>query len=275
MPRKKKSTKQKQKVSQKVIQQVKVIVGGREKRSKRQYRRREPEVETISSKTLAPVFIQPPVQSILPTQRDPVLPTEAYVVAQPFYEEPRGQRLGGIPKTAEELHPHTFAEPLFKTSKEILQDIDFVTPVANKKEHIRENAGIFYEKTLSDTVLQPSNRDKIVSQLTEVDYQPPRFVENPLRDVAAFTQSQIKKIEEEPKSAVKARKPTQKQILLQEYANALGYTDPEELMPSVKRKTAKELEVELEKLKRASSPPLSEITQTTKETKSNIVNIFK
>lgn len=63
MARKNKSIKQKG--LQNVVQTVKVVVGEKRKRSKARRRapRAEPMVETISAKTLAPVFIQPPVAS--------------------------------------------------------------------------------------------------------------------------------------------------------------------------------------------------------------------
>lgn len=63
MPRKKKSIKQTG--LQNVVQTVKVIVGGKSKRraGRRRATRAEPALETISARTLAPVFIQPPVAS--------------------------------------------------------------------------------------------------------------------------------------------------------------------------------------------------------------------
>jgi hypothetical protein len=216
--------KQKQQVSQKV--NVKVIVGDREgKKSKRQYRRRmEPQVETISAKTLAPVFIQPPVVSLLSGNADVprasvTLPTEVFVPQQPV-AEPKGRKLGN-PQKQEMEDLRTVAEPFIQTKKERLEDVDFVVPV--DKHKVDEGFGIFYSQTLKDTELTKGKEDKI--SLNNMNYEAPAFIEDANRDISAynspFTQADkefIQSIEEVKKEVAPlkkqytTRKTTKKQI---------------------------------------------------------------
>lgn len=209
--------KQKQQVSQKV--NVKVIVGDREgKKSKRQYRRRmEPQVETISAKTLAPVFIQPPVVSLLSGNADVprasvTLPTEVFVPQQPV-AEPKGRKLGN-PQKQEMEDLRVVAESLIKTKKERLEDVDFVVPV--DKHKVNEGNGIFYSQTLKDTELKQGKEDKI--SLNNMNYEAPAFIEDKNRDISAynspFTQAdkEVKKQVAPIKKQYTIRKATKKQI---------------------------------------------------------------
>jgi hypothetical protein len=138
MPRKK-SIKQKTKVSQKVVQNGKVIVGEtKHRKSSRRPRRQpsSPEVETISSKTLAPVFIQPPVTSQFYSSpheqfataiRMPASIAAAQVAVQHAEEKPNVKATLSM---FEDDRP--VAEPLFPTKKEMLEETQFVEPVAFK-----------------------------------------------------------------------------------------------------------------------------------------------
>jgi hypothetical protein len=129
MPRKK-SIKQKTKVSQKVVQNVKVVVGETKRRKSTRRPRRQPpspEVESISSKTLAPVFIQPPV-----TSQSYPFPYEQFATPSrvPAAVAPRAEEKPDVKATLamfEDDRPA--AEPLFPTKKDILEDTTFVVPV--------------------------------------------------------------------------------------------------------------------------------------------------
>lgn len=178
----------KQKQSQKVVQTVNVIVADKSKRSRSPRKRRakrEPEVETISSKTLAPVFIQPPVVSQQP-QYPTTLPTEMYVVPQPT-----GMKLGHGEKKAvvadispEDIRPA--AEPLKQSKKEMIDDIVFVQPVAHTKDNnVPEGYGVFFDQPLKDTDLHAAEKPTL--SLADVDRVTPAYEEDADRDVAAYT----------------------------------------------------------------------------------------
>lgn len=195
----KKSVKQKQKQSQKVVQTVNVIVGQRRKRTAgtSSYRRKqEPQIETISAKTLAPVFIQPPVTSQLP-QYPITLPTEMYTVPQPT-----SMKIGTNIKNAvveqvsvDDIRP--MAEPLRKSKKEMLDDTVFVEPIAKSKENnIPEGYGVFYNQPLKDTDLQAERKPTF--SLSAVDYIPPSYVEDANRDIAAYSMTKEKQAIREP-----------------------------------------------------------------------------
>lgn len=172
------------------IQTVNVYVDGKTARTsapRRRQARREPQIETISSKTLAPVFIQPPVVSQQP-QYPTTLPTEMYVVPQPT-----GMKLGHGEKKAivadavtqmEDLRPR--AEPLKKTKHDTTDDILFEEPVANTKDNnVPEGLGVFFNQPLKDTNLQAA--EKHTASLADVDRVTPAYEEDADRDVAAYT----------------------------------------------------------------------------------------
>jgi hypothetical protein len=227
--------KQKQQVSQKV--NVKVIVGDKSgKKPRRQYRRRaESQVETISSKTLAPVFIQPPVVSLQSNNADMprssvTLPSEVFVASQPIAQESKGKRLGGIPKTAEDLRP--MAEPLKKSKADILRDTDFVEI---DRSNVPEGYGMFYDNPLKDTELKNQEMDR--ASLSNIDYVPPSYVEDRRRDIMAYSSpldtAQMVYDEETPvvKRKYTIRKPTAQQIndyQLYAFDDAVRNMSPEE-----------------------------------------------
>jgi hypothetical protein len=262
----KKSIKQKQKqqVSQKV--NVKVIVGdkgGKSKRRPQQRRRREePQVETISSKTLAPVFIQPPVVSLQSNYADAprssvTLPSEVFVAMQPQVQERTGKRLGGIPREAEDLRP--VADPLKLSSKEMREDIDFITPVKGAN-NLPEGYGMFYNAPLRDTRITPNAKIDNAT-MTDIDYQPPSYVEDKSRDITAYS-SGMESVEENVSIRTPVRrKKTKKQILLDEYAQLAGYSNADILPSSIKRLTINNLMYSISRYRdRPSSPSI--ITET-------------
>lgn len=284
----KKSIKQKQKqqVSQKV--NVKVIVGdkgGKSKRRPQQRRRREePQVETISSKTLAPVFIQPPVVSLQSNNADVprssvTLPTEVFVPVQAYpREESKVKRLGGIPKEAEDLRP--VAEPLKLTSKEIQTDIDFIIPV-KQDNNVPEGYGMFYNAPLRDTQITPNRKiDKVTT--SNIDYIPPAYVEDKKRDISAYSSGYssgidvpyiedsnllMEQISKSIRAEIKAPRSLTKNMILDDYARFSGLPNANALPSSIKRKKKEVLLKELDELRsreiemhsRARAPSLSTI----------------
>jgi hypothetical protein len=264
----KKSIKQKQKqqVSQKV--NVKVIVGDKGGKSKRRpqprRRREEPQVETISSKTLAPVFIQPPVVSLQSNNADVprssvTLPTEMFVPVQAYpSEESKVKRLGGIPKEAEDLRPA--AEPLKLTSKEIQTDIDFVIPV-KRDNNVPEGYGMFYDAPLIDTQIRPNRMiDRVTT--SNIDYIPPAYVEDKKRDISAYSSGYSsgvdmpyieddKELLQEISKSLKEKKETSrltKNMILNQYAKYSGLPNANALPSAVKRRKKEVLVKELDEL---------------------------
>lgn len=125
MARKKKTIKQTG--LQNVVQTVKVVVGGaKAKRRRKRAPRSEPQVETISAKTLAPVFIQPPVSS-QPQQ----YPYDMHQVGMPYKQPTATHLYSGIKPMAEIKEIISSKEPAeeFKTGDILPENI--VIPVSN------------------------------------------------------------------------------------------------------------------------------------------------
>lgn len=230
MPRKKSV---KQKVSQKVVQTVKVIVGDTGKKRRRAGGRRkprqEPEVETISSKTLAPVYIQPPVAPPSYPFDMSVMPSvAASIAAQRRAAEPSPVKLPeDMAGVYEDLRPA--AQPLFPTASEQLAEKQLVVPVAKEKKEkkknfvisdkpprgivsgenpttavdsnipVEESYGVIFDQPTKDTVLGPQ-KDEFGVTLEDVDKTPPAYVLDPSRDIAAINselEDNLKKAREE------------------------------------------------------------------------------
>lgn len=233
MPRKKSV---KQKVSQKVVQTVKVIVGDTGKKRRRAGGRRkprqEPEVETISSKTLAPVYIQPPVAPPSYPFDMSVMPSvAASIAAQRRAAESSAVKLPeDMAGVYEDLRPA--AQPLFPTAFEQLAEKQLDVPVAKEKKEkkekkknfvisdkpprgivsgenpttavdsdipVEESYGVFFDQPTKDTVLGPQ-KDEFGVTLEDVDKTSPAFVLDPSRDIAAINselEEKLKKAREE------------------------------------------------------------------------------
>ena len=224
MPRKKSV---KQKVSQKVVQTVKVIVGDTGKKRRRTGGRRksrqEPEVETISAKTLAPVYIQPPVAPPSYPFDMSVMPSvAASIAAQRRAAESSAVKLPeDMAGVYEDLRPA--AQPLFPTASEQLAEKQLVVPVAKEKKQkkknlvvvdklpenpttavdsnipVEESYGVFFDQPTKDTVLGPQ-KDEFGVTLEDVDKTPPAYVLDPSRDIAAINlelEEKLKKAREE------------------------------------------------------------------------------
>ena len=214
MPRKKSV---KQKVSQKVVQTVKVIVGDTGKKRRRAGGRRkprqEPEVETISSKTLAPVYIQPPVAPPSYPFDMSVMPSVAASIAA--QRRAAESSKAGLPEQMagvfEDYRPKS--ETLFPTAFEQLAEKDVVVPVAVVVDKLRENPttsvdsnipieesyNVFYDQPLYDTDMAPK-KDEFGITLADVDKTPPAYVLDPSRDIAAINselEDNLKKAREE------------------------------------------------------------------------------
>lgn len=244
MPRKKSI---KQKVSQKVVQTVKVIVGDTGKKRRRAGGRRkprqEPEVETISAKTLAPVYIQPPVAPPSYPFDMSVMPSvAASLAAQKRAAEPSAVKLPeDMAGVYENLRPA--AEPLYPTAKEQLEEKPIVVPVAKEKKKklvgsdkpvrsivsgenpttavdsnipVEESYGVFFDQPTKDAVLEPK-KDEFGITLEDVDKTPSAFVLDPSRDIAAINlelEEKLKKAREEIPEVVKLGKmPSDKEIV--------------------------------------------------------------
>lgn len=219
MPRKKSV---KQKVSQKVVQTVKVIVGDTGKKRRRAGGRRkprqEPEVETISSKTLAPVYIQPPVAPPSYPFDMSVMPSVAASIAA----QKRAAESSTVKLTEQMAVVFEDNEPkavtLFPTAKEQLAETDIVVPVDKLPENpttsvdsnipIEESYNVFYDQPLYDTDMAPK-KDEFGITLADVDKTPPAYVLDPSRDIAAINselEDNLKKAREEVNIRKKIKK---------------------------------------------------------------------
>jgi hypothetical protein len=114
-----------------VVQTVNVVVGasGTTRRNVASRARRAPiqQVETISAKTLAPVFIQPPVASQTYQYPFDMAPRAGAVTTEPI------MKAAEAPKTLlEDLRPQ--AEPLRQPTADVLADKEIVEPVSKSIE---------------------------------------------------------------------------------------------------------------------------------------------
>lgn len=193
MARKTKTIKQTGK--QNVIQTVKVVVGETKRKRKSGGRRRKQpiqEIETISAKTLAPVFIQPPVAS-------QQLPYDMQPVGMPIAQPKASQHLyAGIAKQVEQpevISDKPMAVPLKLTKKEMLEETQFVdvlpenpTTSVDSKQTVQESFGVFSsDQPLKDTTIAPKDNEFGVT-LAEIDAQPTNYEEAPSRDIVAYVQ---------------------------------------------------------------------------------------
>jgi hypothetical protein len=198
----KKAKKQPEKEGQKqdVVQTVNVVVGstGIRRRTVTRRARKEPiqQVETISAKTLAPVFIQPPVASQqLPYDMQPVGMPIAQPKASEHLYEGIGRKIVQTPAERPEVisdKPRA-AVPLKVTKKEMLEETPFVdvlpenpTTSVDSKETVQEGFGVFSSgQPLKDTTIAPKDNEFGVT-LAEIDAQPTNYEEDPDRDIMAF-----------------------------------------------------------------------------------------
>ena len=127
MARKSKSIKQTGK--QNVVQTVKVVVAQPTRKRRGGRRRRQPTqmVETISARTLAPVFIQPPVASQTYQYPFDMAPRAGTVTTEPI------MKAAEAPKTLlEDLRPQ--AETFRPATADVLADKEIVEPVSKSIE---------------------------------------------------------------------------------------------------------------------------------------------
>ena len=216
---------QKQDEKQNVVQTVNVVVGstGIRRRTVARRARKEPiqQVETISAKTLAPVFIQHPVASQqLPYDMQPVGMPIAQPKASEHLYEGIGRKIVQTPAERPEVisdKPRA-AVPLKMTKKEMLEETPFVAVVpenpttsVDSKETVQEGFGVFSSgQPLKDTTIAPKDNEFGVT-LAEIDKQPTNYEEDPNRDIVAFLQ-RVEKYDKERKESAVPKNPVGKNV---------------------------------------------------------------
>jgi len=167
---------------QKVVQSVKVVVQQPEKKKRRRKRARQQTqpIEGISAKQLMPVFIQPPVAS-----QYYVPPTPS----QPMGEMPQAVAVP-IDSIFEDLKVK--AEPLYKTKKEAMEDVEYIepVPVARPQENlVKEAYGVFFKSDFKDKAIEEDIDEFAKPTLANVDYTQPNFEQDLMSEISTITRA--------------------------------------------------------------------------------------
>lgn len=180
---------------QRVSQVVRVVLPETPKPKRRRARRQVQSAGGVSAKQLMPVFIQPPVASqyyIPPTPSQPMdqMPQAIAVPVDSIFEDLKVK-----------------AEPLFKTRKEAMEDIQYIepVPVARPEENlVKEAYGVFFKSDFKDKALEEDLKEFAKPTLAKVDSTPTNYEVSSNRDVIGITQSKKPTTQEDTMTEISA-----------------------------------------------------------------------